>query len=240
MPRLPWIFVAIGLCVLAILQPAILLPLLIPGVVLLSALRDFLPAEVLYSTYSGIDLALGVIVLFSAFFWLMLTLMIRWRPDGPFVSFLVRLTGTRIGLIAATLNVLVFVALLVAREPDYGRLAELDAGKVQHTSAEPMYLAGRPFYSAAHYDDVALTETLFFTANLPADLGALLVVQAVDEAQAYSMSSAQRSWVTAVCLMLLAALWAFLVAAMGHRFVRWARRDQPGDPKRGTTAAASQ
>jgi hypothetical protein len=258
MPRLPWIFVAVGLCLLAILQPAILLPFLLPGFLLLAALRQFLPSDVFYSIGS-IDPSgdpslefLGFLVLSSALFWMMLTFVIRWRSRRPVISFLMRLTGTRIGLIAAALNVLVFVLLLMTREPAYERLAELDAFTRSGTtgdisSAEPMYLAGRPFYSTAHYGDVALAESLFFMANLPAYLGAFLVVQAVDEvpyyfeaySMAYVMSSAQRSWVTAVCFMTFAALWAFFVGAVSHRFVRWVGRDRQGDRRPDTTPLAS-
>jgi len=251
MPRLRWIFVAIGFCLLAILQPAILAPLAIlavPGSVIFSALRDLVPSDVLYSKYAGVDLRIGVIVLSSALFWLMLTLGIRWRSHGPFISFLMRLTGTRIGLVAATLNVLVFVLLLMTREPAYERLAELEAfnrlGTTgDYSSAEPMYLAGRPFYSSAHYGDVPLAEDLFFMANLPADLGALLVVQGVDEVryyfESYSMSWTTRSWVTAIGFTILAALWAFFVGAVSHRFVGWLRRDQQLDRRPEASPAAS-
>src|SRR5262245_7337740 len=99
MPRLPWIFLGVGLCLLAILQPAILLPLLMPGFLLLSALRHLLPSDVFYSIGSidpsgGPSLEfLGFLVLPSALFWLMLILLIRWCSWGPFVSFAIRLTS---------------------------------------------------------------------------------------------------------------------------------------------------
>jgi hypothetical protein len=258
MPRLPWIFVAVGLCLLAILQPAILVPFLLPGFLLLAALQQFLPPDVFYSIGSldpsgGPSLEfLGFLVLPSALFWLMLAFVIRWRSRGPFISFLMRLTATRIGLIAATLNVLVFVVLLVTREPAYERLAELDAfarsgTSGDYSSAEPRYLAGRPFYSPAHYGDVPLSETLYFIANFPAELGSMLVVQGVDEvpnyfeiySMAYVMSSAQRSWVTAACFMTFAALWAFFVGAVSHRFVRWVGRDRQRDRRPETSPLAS-
>jgi hypothetical protein len=153
------------------------------------------------------------------------------------ISFLMRLTAKRIGLIVATFNVLVFIALLVTRETAYVRLAELDAfarsgTSGDYSSAEPTYLAGRPFYSPAHYGNVALYETLFFMANLPADLSAMLVVSALDEvpyylgiySMAYAMSSAQRSWVTAGFFMTFAALWAFAIGALSHRFIRLVSR----------------
>ena len=56
MPRLAWIGVALALCKVAFLQPAILIPLGVPGGLLRYALRDFVPADVLYSNYSGVDI----------------------------------------------------------------------------------------------------------------------------------------------------------------------------------------
>ena len=141
-----------------------------------------------------------------------------------------RITSLRIGLILAALNVLLFIAMLATRETAYKRLAELDAfsrsgSSGDYSSAEPWYLAGRPFYSPAHYGNVPLAETVFFAANLPADLGALLLEGAVWQAwywfEGQSLSWAQRSWVTAGCFMTLAGLWAFLVGAASHRLVRW-------------------
>ena len=83
-----------------------------------------------------------------------------------------RITSIRIGLIVATLNVLVFIAILLTHETAYARLAELDAcfrsgSSCDVSSAEPMYIAGSAFYSPAHYGDVPRTQTLFFMANMP-------------------------------------------------------------------------
>jgi hypothetical protein len=248
MPRLLWIFVAVGLGLLAILQPVILQPLAVPGFLLLYAIRDFVPPDVLYSTYSGVDLTLWVIVLSSALFWMMLTFVIRWRSRGPFISFLMRFTGMRIGLIAAVLNVLVFIAMLLTREPAYGRLAELDAcfrsgSSCDSSSAEPMYLAGRPFYSSAHVGGVPWTEDAFFAANLPAMLATLLVVDRVADLRYWfeveRLSLVEESWVMAACFMAFALLWGFLVGALSHRFVRWLRRNQQEDRTQETTPAAS-
>lgn len=237
MPRLAWILVALALCIVAFLQPAILLPLGVPGVLVLFALRDLVPAEVLYSRYSGIDFALGIIVLSSAMFWMVLTFVIRWRSEGRFISFLMRLTAKRIGLIAATVNVLVFIAMLLTRGPAYERLAEMEAcfrngSSCDYSSAEPMYLAARPFYSSMHVSGVPWTEDAFFAANLPAMLATFLVVERLADVrywfEAERLSLTQESWVMAFCFMTFAALWAFVVGAVSHRFVRLVTRARRG------------
>jgi len=144
-----------------------------------------------------------------------------------------RVTWARAGLIAATLNVLVIIIMLATRQPTHERLAELDAFSRSGTtgdlsSAEPMYVAGRPFYSPAHTAGVPLAENVFFTANLPAMLGAYLVTDGVDELrywfEAQPLSWTRRSWVMAVAfVMILAASWSFLVGSACYRFGRWFR-----------------
>jgi hypothetical protein len=233
MPRLAWILVALAICIVAFLQPAILIPLGVPGGLLLYALRDFVPADVLYSSYSGVDFASGVVVLASAMFWMMLTLVIRWRSEGRFISFLMRLPAKRIGLIAATINVLVFITMLATRDADYERLAETEAcfrsgSSCNDSSAEPMYLAARPFYSSMHVSGVPWTEDAFFAANTPAMFATFLVVERVADVrywfEAEHLSLTQESWVMAICFMTFAALWAFAIGAVSHRAVRWVSR----------------
>jgi hypothetical protein len=244
MPRLAWILVALALCIVAFLQPAILLPLGVPGILLLFALRDLVPAEVLHSSYSGIDFALGIIVVSSAMFWMLLTFVIRWRSDGHFISLLMRLSAKRIGLIAATINVLVFIALLLTRDPAYERLAEIEGcfrsgSSCNVSSAEPMYLAARPFYSSMHVSGVSWTEDAFFMANLPAMFATFLVVEQVVGVryrfEVEQLSLTQESWVNAICFMTFAALWAFIIGTVSHRFVRLVSR-----AKRGTRMSAAE
>ena len=233
MPRLAWGLVALALCIGAILQPAILIPLGVPGGLLLYALRDFVPADVLYSSYSGVDFALGVVALSSAVFWIMLAFVIRWRSEGRVISFLMRLPAKRVGLIAATMNVLVFITMLATRDADYGRLAETEAcfrsgSSCNDSSAEPMYLAARPFYSSMHVSGVPWTEDAFFAANTPAMFATFLVVERVADVrywfEAAHLSLTQESWVMAICFITLAALWAFAIGAASHRVIRWVSR----------------
>ena len=233
MPRLAWILVVIAFCIVAFLQPAILLPLGLPGVLLLYAWRDFGPADVLYSNYFGVDFASGVVVMFSALFWTMLTLAIRRRSEGRFISFLMRFTAKRVGLIAATVNVLLFIAMLFTRDPAYARLAETEAclrsgSSCNDSSAEPMYLAARPFYSSMHVSGVPWTEDAFFMANIPPMFATFLVEEKVADVryrfEVEHLSLTRESWVNAICFMTFAALWAFVVGAVGHRFVRLVSR----------------
>jgi hypothetical protein len=137
-----------------------------------------------------------------------------------------RITSFRVGLILAALNVLVFIVMLVTRETDYARLDELDAcyrggSSCDYSSAEPIYLAGRPFYSSMHVGGVPWTEDAFFAANLPAMLATLVVERFWLAAD--NLSLTEQSWIMATSFMTLAALWAFLVGAAGHRLVRLVR-----------------
>ncbi len=91
-----------------------------------------------------------------------------------------RITWIRSGLVVATLNLLVFIAMLLVRETAYSWLSELDAcfrsgSSCDWSSAEPMYLAGRPFDSPVHVAGVPFAETLYFNANFPAMLAAMIV-----------------------------------------------------------------
>jgi len=144
-----------------------------------------------------------------------------------------RITGIRVGLILGALNMLVFIAMLVTRETAYERLAELDTcfrggSSCDWSSAEPMYLAGRPFYSGAHYGNVPVAETLFFLANLPAMMGAFLLDYGVGEMryrlEIDGMSLTRKSWLMAISFTIFAALWAFLIGAASYRLVRWVRQ----------------
>jgi hypothetical protein len=229
----PRILVALALCIVIFLQPEIVIPLGVPGGLLLYALREFVPNDVLYSSYSGVDFASGVVVLSSAMFWMALAFVIHWRSEGHFVSFLMRISAKRIGLIAATINVLVFITMLATRDADYARLAETEAcfrsgSSCNDSSAEPMYLAARPFYSSMHVSGVPWTEDAFFAANTPAMLATFLVVERVADVrywfEADYLSLTQESWVMAICFIAFAALWAFATGAVSHRVVRWVSR----------------
>ena len=143
-----------------------------------------------------------------------------------------RITSIRVGLVITTLNVLIFIVMLLTRETAYDRLAELDAcfrsgSSCDWSSAEPMYLAGRPFYSPAHVAGVPLAETLFFIVNLPAMLGAFVVQDWVADLRYWlemeGLSLTQNSWLMASSFIMLAALWAFLLGAGSHRLARWVR-----------------
>jgi len=76
-------------------------------------------------------------------------------------------------VILATANVLAFIALLASRPPEYERLREHDkelrgGGSISFSSADPIHLAGRRFYSSAH-TYVPLVEDLYFMANFPGE-----------------------------------------------------------------------
>ena len=91
-----------------------------------------------------------------------------------------RAVTSGLGWSLAGLNVLVFASILAVKQPEYGQLRERDKkfwndGVLEMTSADPMHLAGRPFYSSAHVAHVPLTEDLYFIANIPAMAAALSV-----------------------------------------------------------------
>jgi hypothetical protein len=122
-------------------------------------------------------------------------------------------------------NVVAFAALLAVRRPEYEHLKRRDevfssTGTLEWSSADPMYLGGRPFYSAAHVADVPSLETLYFALNIPATFAALEVTyplqRLVTELRAGSprVSSSTESWLRASTFAAFGAAWAFAVGSI--------------------------
>lgn len=134
----------------------------------------------------------------------------------------------RIGWGLAALNVLAFVTLLATKSPEYELLHASDvaeaSGELTYiSSADPMYLAGRPFDSSAHVANVPLAEGIYFLVNVPAMLVALPVSFPMASITSKwwdgsdRASSAWQSWTLAVVFGLSSAAWAFAVGfALNH------------------------
>src|SRR5690242_14365956 len=89
-----------------------------------------------------------------------------------------RLASSRVAWLLSVLNVLALAGLLGSKSPEYAQLRAADekfwsTGELDFSSADPMYLAARPFYSSVHVSGVPLIEDLYFNVNTPAMLGAL-------------------------------------------------------------------
>jgi hypothetical protein len=140
---------------------------------------------------------------------------------------------TRVGGAVALANVLGFVALLAIRPPEYEQLRERDVernsgGPAFMSSADPIHLAGRPFYSSAH-TPVPLVEDLYFIANTPASLTMLFVGFPLAStttalwAGSGLVSGAWESWVLALVFAAASGLWGFalgVVVCRGMRRIR--------------------
>lgn len=126
-------------------------------------------------------------------------------------------------------NALAFCALLASKPPEYEALLERDkkmarGGGIDFTSADPIHLAGRPFYSSAHVGNVPLIEDLYFMANFPASM--------VMGAVGFSLSAATHEWWTgspqtpaaweswgsALVFVIVSAVWGF---ALGEAIDLW-------------------
>lgn len=116
--------------------------------------------------------------------------------------------GPQLGAALAILNILLFAALLAERKPEYETLhrveAEWRAGTAELNSADPMYLAARPFYSSAHVANVPLREDLYFAINSPAMLATFLV-----DSYRPRLSSADASWFMAATFAIVAGVQGF-------------------------------
>lgn len=140
-------------------------------------------------------------------------------------------SASRIGGTVALANVLGFVALLALRQPEYEQLRERDVernsnGPVFMPSADPIHIAGRPFYSSAH-TPVPLVEDLYFIGNLPAHLAMIVLgfpLASITHrlwAGSGLTSGAWESWTLALVFGASSALWGF---ALGAFWSRWRRR----------------
>ncbi len=122
------------------------------------------------------------------------------------------------------MNLLVFALIVVSKEAEYERLRARDekfwrTGDLEWTSADPFYLAGRPFYSSAHVADVPLIEDIYFIANIPA-MGAALTVSHEIASATYGWwtgsprtSSAWESWTLGLVFSACGIVWAYLLGA---------------------------
>jgi hypothetical protein len=70
----------------------------------------------------------------------------------------------------AAVNILAFTVLLAMRHPEYEKLSSRDeslrrSGMLDISTADPIYMAGRPFYSSAHVANVPLVEDLYLLST---------------------------------------------------------------------------
>jgi hypothetical protein len=129
-----------------------------------------------------------------------------------------------LGWIVAALNILAFAVFLGIRSPEYELLRSQDqklqaGGGIEFTTADPIHLAGRPFYSSAHVAGVPLVEDLYFALNTPAMMAALWVSYPLASSThewwtgSVATPSAWHSWALAISFGLAGLLWAFAVGA---------------------------
>lgn len=137
----------------------------------------------------------------------------------------IRTASSRTGWSLAAINVLLFAAIVASKQPEYDRLRADDqkrwsGGLIEFTSADPMYVAGRPFYSSAHHGNVPLVEDLFLMANTPALLAAFEVSFPIANVTSEwwtgsaRTSTAWESWTLASAIGGFGILWAFVVGVM--------------------------
>lgn len=119
----------------------------------------------------------------------------------------------RLGAALAAVNVLVFAAMLAAKPAEY-HLIDKRGG----SSADPLYLAARPFYSSFHSPNVPVYEEPYFLLNFPAMFMAFELPSIVDEivyAAGWPMiGGARRSWIMAITFGVSAAVQAFMIGAL--------------------------
>ena len=145
-------------------------------------------------------------------------------------------SAARFGAVLAAVNVLAFVAMLAARPPEYDGLRRRDAairsgGPIEMTTADPHYMAARPFYSSAH-TQIPFPEFLYFLVNTPAEFGSFILAFELYPlvmdvfAPDVITSTAQDSWVMAIAFGVCAAVEAFVV---GLLIGQWRSRRQQVD-----------
>lgn len=132
--------------------------------------------------------------------------------------------SSHLGWVLASLNVLAFSTLLGVRSPEYELLAAKDeqlraGGGIDFSTADPIHLAGRPFFSSSHVPGVPLVEDLYFALNAPAMLAAVWVAypvaSAVHEWWSGSVYTpfAWQSWALALSFGTAGLAWAFFIGA---------------------------
>jgi hypothetical protein len=135
-----------------------------------------------------------------------------------------RATG-HAGWLLAVVNALAFCALLASKPPEYEALRERDkklasGGGIDFTSADPIHLAGRPFYSSAHDANVPLIEDLYFMANFPASMAMGAVGFSLSAAThewwtgSPQTPGAWESWVLALVFVPVSAVWGFALGGV--------------------------
>ena len=148
------------------------------------------------------------------------------RRSAALVRYGFRARPWRLRWVLAAVNVLTLVAILATKPPQYEWLWEADTkfwanGSFEWSSADPMYLAARPFDSPSHVSDVPVFETIYFTLNTPAMLAALSVADPIAQMTSEwwttspRTSSAWSSWTLAAVFGLFCTLWAFTLGAIG-------------------------
>ncbi len=92
------------------------------------------------------------------------------------------------------------------------------------SSADPIHIAGRPFYSSAH-TPVPLTEDLYFLVNLPTHLAMFAIGLPLASVSRGLLTGewiapgARESWVLALVFGVGCCFWGFVVGAL---LSRWA------------------
>lgn len=139
------------------------------------------------------------------------------------------MNSSRAGWVLAGANAAAFVALRALRTPEYEKLRARDeefnaGGPITMSSADPIHLAGRPFYSSAH-TYVPMAEDLYFMANFPAEAAMLSVGFPLSSAThewwtgSVRTSGAWQSWTLALVFGTASALWGYAIGAVGSRWL---------------------
>jgi hypothetical protein len=157
---------------------------------------------------------------------------------------------SRLGWSLAAINMLIFALMLASKTPEYAELRERDerfasTGDFDWSSADPMHLAGRPFYSSVHVANVPLVEDLYFIANTPAMVAALSVSYPVARVTfawwtgSPTTSSAWDSWTRALVFGSVGIAWAYLVGALIERLRGRRAQDHDAGSSRSNAPSSS-
>jgi len=138
-----------------------------------------------------------------------------------------RITGFRLGFALALANLLMFAGIVASKAPNYAELERVDAllrsgSTGDLSSAEPMYLAARPFYSPVHVADVPRIENFYLLFNTPAMIAAFSIDDFL-RMGGFLLSSSSRSWLLAITFALFAMAEAFLVGVGVGWMRNWRR-----------------
>ncbi len=131
----------------------------------------------------------------------------------------------KLARILTALNVLVLIALLAPKAPEFDRLRAQDAerasGEMTFLESEaPLYVGGRPLYGGELVVGVSMAERAYVFVNVPAILVSFVVAAPLSGATAKWVASSSltpsvwESWVLAGVLVIAVAGWAFTIGAL--------------------------